>query len=196
MQSHEGEWLHLAREGDEAAFAKLVDVYAKPVYNMCYRMLGNPQDAEDAAQEAFLRAFRNLHRYDPERKFATWLLSIAANYCIDQHRRVRPQQVDLDEGPYELADKSAGPEKRMLARELQDEVQDLLAGLAARDRAAVILYYWYDHSYAEIAQQLSMSEGALKTRMHRLRHSLAAAWTARAAELPSKRRSLYEEAIP
>lgn len=196
LPNHEGEWLRLAREGDAAAFANLVDMYAKPVYNLCYRMLGNPQDAEDAAQEAFLRAFRNLQRYDPQRKFATWLLSIAANYCIDQHRRVKPQALELDEGPYELADKGLGPERQTLARELQDEVQALLAGLPPRDRAAVVLYYWYDYSYAEIARQLSISEGALKTRMHRVRRSLALAWEQTQENAPQAKRRLYEEAIP
>ena len=87
MKENESEWLDGAIEGDDDAFAQLVELYQKPVYNLCYRMLGTPGDAEDAAQEAFLRAYKNLRRYDRNRSFATWLLSIASHYCIDQLRK-------------------------------------------------------------------------------------------------------------
>lgn len=177
MQGNEKKWLQAALKGDSEAFSALVDMYAKPVYNLCYRMLGNSQDAEDAAQESFLRAFRALHRYDPHRKFATWLLSIAANYCIDQYRRVRPQQISIDDAPGEaLHEKTLGPEKRLLLSEMQDEVQLLLNSLPARDRAAIILYYWHEYSYIEIARELSLTESALKARLHRARTKLATAW--------------------
>jgi RNA polymerase sigma-70 factor (ECF subfamily) len=173
----ERRWLEDARNGDPQAFSMLVDMYSKPVYNLCYRMLGNPQDAEDAAQEAFLRAYRNLNRYDPDRKLITWLLSIAAHYCIDQQRRVRAPQVSLDEAdPVELRERRAGPEKAYVLKETGDEVQLLLAQIPARDRAAIILYYWYDLSYQEIAGQLKLTESALKARLHRARRSLAKVW--------------------
>ena len=196
MQQEEGEWLEAAQRGDSQAFSRLVDMYAKPVYNLCYRMLGSPQDAEDAAQETFLRAFRSLGRYDPQRKFATWLLSIAANYCIDQHRRVRPQLVSLDEvAQIDLQRDRPGPEKQALAHETQAEVQRLLASLPARDRAALILYYWYEYSYAELAKVLSLSEPALKARLHRARRSLAATWLQNQGNPSFSQRSLYEKTV-
>lgn len=174
MQQDEKKWLEASRNGDPQAFSMLVDMYAKPIYNLCYRMLGNAQDAEDAAQEAFLRAYRSINRYDPDRKLITWLLSIAAHYCIDQQRRVKAPQVSLDEtAPIELAEHGAGPEKAYLQRETSDEVQHLLSQISPRDRAAIILYYWYDLSYQEIASQLKLTESALKTRLHRARRSLA-----------------------
>lgn len=177
MQQEERRWLEDARNGDPQAFAMLVDMYSKLVYNLCYRMLGNAQDAEDAAQEAFLRAYRNLNRYDPDRKLITWLLSIAAHYCIDQQRRVRAPQVSLDEAaPGELRERGAGPEKAYLLQEAGDEMQQLLARIPSRDRAAIILYYWYDLSYQEIAKQLKLTESALKARLHRARRSLAKVW--------------------
>lgn len=173
----EMKWLRLAQEGDAQAFSRLVEMYAKPVHNLCYRMLGNSEDAEDAAQEAFLRAFKAIKRYDPQRKFASWLLSIAANYCIDQHRRSRLQFISLEDSPEaDLGDKAAGPAARMLQRETQDELQSLLAGLEPRDRAAIILYYWHELPYEEIAEQLSMSQSALKSRLHRARRTLASGW--------------------
>lgn len=173
----EQKWLRLAQEGDAQAFSKLVDMYAKPVHNLCYRMLGNSEDAEDAAQEAFLRAFKAIKRYDPQRKFASWLLSIAANYCIDQHRRGRLQTISLDDTPeISLGDRAAGPAAMLLQREMQDEMQSLLSSLDPRDRAAIILYYWHELPYDEIAEQLSMSESALKSRLHRARKTLASSW--------------------
>ena len=87
MHPAESEWLQQAIKGDDLAFSRLVEAYQRPVYNLCYRMMGNANDAEDAAQETFIRAYKALNRYDPSRKFSTWLLSIASNYCIDQHRR-------------------------------------------------------------------------------------------------------------
>ena len=80
-----------AQQGNDEAFTSLVERYQTPVYNLCYRMLGERTEAEDAAQEAFLRAYLNLKRYDPARSFKTWVLSIASNYCIDRLRRRRLQ---------------------------------------------------------------------------------------------------------
>ena len=95
MKENESEWLVRAIEGDDQAFTRLVELYQNPVYNLCYRMLGTPGDAEDAAQEAFLRAYKNLQRYDRKRSFATWLLSIASHYCIDQLRRKKGRKTQL-----------------------------------------------------------------------------------------------------
>jgi RNA polymerase sigma-70 factor (ECF subfamily) len=173
----EQKWLRLAQEGDAQAFSRLVEMYAKPVHNLCYRMLGNREDAEDAAQEAFLRAFKAIKRYDPQRKFASWLLSIAANYCIDQHRRGRLQTISIEDSPEaSLGDRASGPASTLVQHETRDELQSLLAGLDARDRAAIILYYWHELPYDEIAEQLSMSESALKSRLHRARKTLANGW--------------------
>lgn len=195
MSADEQKWLVRAQQGDAQTFSRLVEMYAKPVYNLCYRMLGNPQDAEDASQEAFVRAFRAIRRYDPERKFITWLLTIAANYCIDQHRRVRPPMVAIDDAPMDfLAERRPGPELSLLQQETQDQVQVLLNSLDARDRAAVILYYWHEHSYAEIAKQLSLSESALKSRLHRARRTLAIEWRQNEAKPLHAGRRTHESA--
>ena len=170
----EREWLGLALKGDAEAFSELVRLYQRPVYNMCYRMLGNPQEAEDAAQETFLRAYRALKSYDPKRKFATWLLSVAANYCIDQHRKRRITQVDMEAIPAgELSAGGKSNEAHIIEGEAGAAIQDLLDGLPPKDRAALILHYWYDYSYKEISKELSLTESAVKSRMHRARRSLA-----------------------
>src|SRR3990170_6652233 len=90
-------WVLQAQQGSDDAFTRLVETYQTPVYNLCYRMLGEPEAAEDAAQETFLRVYQHLHRYDRKRPFATWLLSIAAHYCIDRLRRRKFTFTSFDE---------------------------------------------------------------------------------------------------
>jgi RNA polymerase sigma-70 factor (ECF subfamily) len=129
VKENESEWLVRAIEGDQEAFARLVELYQKPVYNLCYRMLGTSGDAEDAAQESFLRAYKNLQRYDTTRPFATWLLSIASHYCIDQlrKRRFNAFSIDDDEKAWlEPPDPGMGPEKTVSVQEKQAEVQLLI----------------------------------------------------------------------
>ena len=89
------EWVEAALDGDDEAFAELVYAYEDAVYNLCYRMLGNSVEAQDAAQEAYLRAYTNLRRYDTSRSFKTWVMSIASNYCIDVIRKRRMQLLSL-----------------------------------------------------------------------------------------------------
>lgn len=179
MQSVEPLWVAMAQHGDAEAFAQLVESYQTPVYNLCYRMLGEAGEAEDAAQEAFLRAYRNINRYDDERPFATWLLSIAAHYCIDQIRKRRMTVVSVEELPpqYELPDPAPSPERMVSEGEQQGRVQALLDGLSEVDRAAVVMYYWYEYSYEEIAQALGLTVSAIKSRLHRSRRAMAGAWS-------------------
>lgn len=178
---NESEWIHRAMQGDDNAFAMLVEVYQVPVYNLCYRMLGNPMEAEDAAQEAFLRAYKGINRYDPERRFATWLLSIASHHCIDRLRRRKYPIRSLDELlPWQQkADDMPGPETALTQKENQEAVRKMLEQLGDHDRMVLILRYWYDLSYEEIAQSLSSSVSAVKSRLHRARRQLAEQWIKR-----------------
>jgi RNA polymerase sigma-70 factor (ECF subfamily) len=175
-QEAEHEWIRLALKGDEQAFTELVGAYQVPVYNLCYRMLGEPGEAEDAAQETFLKAYRNMQRYDPGRKFVTWLLTIASNHCIDRLRKRRLTFLSLDTTPEIWDGNLPGPEGRLEDLELQEEVQDMLNGLSGPDRAAILLRYWYDYSYEEIANTLTLSVSAVKSRLHRARRELADGW--------------------
>lgn len=171
------EWLDRAQHGDSEAFTQLVETYQKPVFNLCYRMMGEEGDAEDAAQETFWRAYQNLSHYDRSRPFPTWLLSIAAHYCIDQIRRKRLATLPLDILPEEDApDRSAGPEKIYHQTEEQKQIRKLLNCLGTQDRAAVIMRYWYDFSDEEIAASLSLTVSAVKSRLHRARKEMANSW--------------------
>jgi len=173
----EGEWLQRALEGDDTAFANIVEAYQRPVFNLCYRMLGDPTDAEDAAQETFWRAYQNLRRYDQKRSFATWLLSIAAHYCIDQQRKRRVPLLSMELLPEEDAPDSApNPEKVVGELEESSQMRRLLSKLGPQDRAAVILRYWYEFSEEEIAKSLSLTVSAVKSRLHRARKELAQNW--------------------
>lgn len=171
------EWVNAALEGNQDAFADIVSAYQDSVYNLCYRMLGERTEAEDAAQEAFLRAYLNLSRYDSARSFKTWLLSIASNYCIDRLRRRRLQWMSLDDEP--VADRlvlhsdDAEPEPATLNKEQSVAIQALLHELSPDYRAVVVLRYWYDYSYAEIADIMDTTESAVKSRLFRARQSLA-----------------------
>ena len=174
-------WVVQAQQGNEEAFTNLVEAYQTHVYNLCYRMLGEPELAEDAAQETFLRAFQHLHRYDSKRPFATWLLSIAAHYCIDRLRRRKFSMIsiddDEDEGGFELPDADApNPESEMIYGEQRVRMQSMLKHLDSVDRAAIVLRYWNDCSEAEIAEALHLTVSAVKSRLHRARRELAGLW--------------------
>ena len=174
--TEESTWIQQARGGDQNAFGRLVVAYQTPVYNLAYRMLGNKVEAEDAAQEAFLRAYTHLRSYDPNRPFRSWLLSIASHYCIDRLRRRRITWLPLEDEfaePYNMTGKSPNPEAVTSQREQEEQVQDLLGTLSPTDRAAITLRYWYDCSYEEIAEMLNLTVSAVKSRLHRARRALA-----------------------
>lgn len=178
MNEDEPKWLDQALKGNPEAFSYLVQAYQTPVFNLCYRMLGDGYEAEDAAQETFLRAYENLKRYDRQRPFSTWLLSIAAHYCIDQIRKRRMVLISLDGEPFlDPPDRAPGPEPALSQHEDQHRMQHLLARLSPQDRAAVIMLYWYDLSYEEIAASLSLTVSAVKSRLHRARQMLAEGWS-------------------
>ena len=174
----EKEIIILAQKGDDVAFGILVERYQNAIFNLCYRMLYNPQDAEDAAQEVFIKAYRALRSFDVERKFSTWILSISSNYCIDQYRKRKLQTFSLEDSPYEDVkdEKQKNMEALLTDKENEKEIQTLLDSLQAKDRAAIVMFYWQDYSYEEIAEALDLSLGAVKSRLFRARKTLAEVW--------------------
>lgn len=183
MQAQERAWAVAAQKGNQAAFMQIVEAYQRPVYNLCYRMLGDMHEAEDAAQETFLRAFTKLDSYQASRKFSSWLLSIASHYCIDRLRQRRHQIVSWDDLPpgRSVPDMALQPEEAALKTEATDSLHALLETLAPDYRAAIILCYWHELSYEEIAQTLDTSVSAIKSRLFRARKMMAEA--AQTAEL-------------
>ncbi|MFW5714255.1 MAG: RNA polymerase sigma factor [Brevefilum sp.] len=194
MTEQETLWLKQARQGNDNAFGCLVEAYQKPVFSLCYRMLGNGRDAEDAAQESFIRAYRFLNKYDPDRPFGTWLLSIASHYCIDRMRKRHLQTVSTDALPPEITpDRNApNPEKVFRDEEKELAIQRLLKDLKPTDRAAIILRYWHEYSEKEIAEALGLTVSAVKSRLYRSRQSLADAWIEHEKTSPIGERRPYE----
>ncbi len=167
--------LSQALAGDQTAFGELVERYQRMVYNLTYRMLGEAREAEDAAQEAFFRAYQHLDRCDPGRPFKTWLLAIASNHCIDRLRKRRLTWLSLDEplAPHPaLTSKAPPPEEAAILEESSEVMQGLLAELPPDYRIVIVLRYWYDMPYVEIAEMLETTEKAIKSRLFRARKAL------------------------
>jgi RNA polymerase sigma-70 factor (ECF subfamily) len=166
-----------ARRGDEAAFAALVKDHESAIFNLCYRLLGDSAEAEDAAQETFVRAYHHLREYDRNRSFKTWLFAIASHYCIDRLRRRRYLALSLEADPPlqhpALHEPAPGPEECALLHERSELVQDLLDQLAPKDRTVVVLRYWHNLPYSEIARMMGVTLSAVKSRLHRARVELA-----------------------
>ena len=183
-RARETQWLQLALKGSDDAFGHLVEAYKGPVFNVCYRLLGDRAEAEDASQETFLKAYRSLRSYDPERKFSSWLLAIASHHCIDRLRRRRGQWVSFEELPAEGEpwDPGPGPEAISHQRERASRVGRLLLRLSPQDRSVIVLRYWHDMGMEEIAQTLALTESAVKSRLHRARRELASQWLEAEAE--------------
>ena len=167
--------VELVLADDQDAFAVLVERYKDAVQNLAYRMLSNAAEAEDVTQETFVRAYTQLATYKPAHKFSTWLLSIASHLAIDQLRRRRFLALPLEDVPFLdwIADVGTGPEQSALEGEQQDEVQTYLQRLPGKYRAVIVLRYWYDFSYEEIARTLNLTPALVKARLHRARELLA-----------------------
>lgn len=170
-------WVTSAKSGDRLAFNRIGEEYRQSLYNFCYRLLQNKDEADDAAQEVLLRAYCKLDSYDDTRsKFSTWLFSIAVHYCIDILRLRRHQLISWEDLPAQshlFARDTFQPEKLFLKEETQQEVHDLLQVLPPDHRDAVILKYWHCRSYADIAQTLDMTVSAVKSRLFRARQKMA-----------------------
>jgi RNA polymerase sigma-70 factor (ECF subfamily) len=162
-----------ATAGDHEAFRALLERYQGAVYHLAYRMLGHPDEAADAAQEIFVRLYRQLARFDARRRFSTWVLAIATHYCIDQLRRHRLSPVALESIVPWARSPEAGPEQGAIEREARDEVQQRIRQLPEKLRAVLVLRYWHGLSCAEIAGVLEVPEGTVKTLLHRARKVLA-----------------------
>ena len=159
--------------GDANAFVTLVERYKRAVYSLAYRLLSNATDAEDAAQETFVRAYTRLNTYQPGSRFGSWLLSITSHWCIDFLRRRRAVSLDeLDVRP--VADAvSDHPETLAMQSERRDEVQRWLNSLPAPYRAVLVLRYWHDLSYTEISEKTGLPVSTIRMRLFRARQLLA-----------------------
>lgn len=164
-----------ARQGDDGAFAQLVEPAMGPLFRHAQRMLGNAQDAEDATQDALVKAYQNLAAYRGEAEFTTWLYRILTNVCLDALRRRRRRPQAAGEDPEQLLARLPDPEgveDRALAREQMQLLERALAQLPPQMRSLLVLREVDDLSYEQIAQVLGVRVGTVKSRMSRARLKL------------------------
>ena len=169
-----------AAAGSADAFEQLLLKYQTPIYNLCLRMTGNPEDAADMTQEAFLKAWRSLSSFQFESSFSTWLYRLTTNTCLDYLRSLkrRPQcslTVEDDDGEeqvLDVTDEAPTPEEALLSAEERSQLVHALSQLDASQRQIITLRVVNDLSYAEIADILDVKEGTVKSRLARARDNL------------------------
>lgn len=158
-----------AQQGDRQAFTELVCRHQNGVVGLIYRMCGDPQQAEDAAQEAFVRVWQNLNSYKPQHAFRSWLYRIAANAALDSLRRERPS-AELDSLP--LADSSPGPEQAAEENQRAAQIRRAIARLSEPLRIVLILREYQEFSYQEISEALDIPTGTVMSRLNAARSQL------------------------
>ena len=162
--------------GDEKAYRELVEMYQPRIYSLSLRMVRRSEDAQDVTQETFVRMFRALDRYDPQRPFAAWLFSIASRLSIDHIRRRKHQPLplthrDRDDEEYtiDVEDPGLKPDEVASRSEEEDRTKALIDSLPPHYRIVVLLRHQQDLSYEEIAEALHLPLGTVKARIHRAR---------------------------
>jgi len=173
-----------AREGREAAYRELIGRYERPVFSLIYRLVRNREQAEDLAQETFIKVLNALDRYDPAYKFSSWIFKIAHNTALDQLRRKGPEVLSLDGSPHarDASEVSAttltavaadeDPEAYASSREIGREIEAAIATLRAEYRTAILLWHVEGRPYEEIAEIMGVPLGTVKTYIHRGRNEL------------------------
>jgi RNA polymerase sigma factor (sigma-70 family) len=178
---HDYQLVCLAVEGDQKAYAELMNRYKDSIYFMLLKMVNNRDDAEDLTIEAFGKAFKNIRQYTPDYAFSTWLFKIATNNCIDFIRRKRKNTFSIDknfentEGNDNYIDiKAEGPdpEENMIKKQKAQLMHDIVEKLKPRYRRLIELRYFNELSYEEIATELNLPLGTVKAQLFRARDFL------------------------
>jgi len=155
--------------GRPDAFGTLVERYDRAVYHLAYRTLRDQEEARDAAQEAFFKAYRSLRTFKPAAKFSTWLFAITYHACCDRlSRRKRYSNEELPE----RADTTAGPENEAIANDEAKRLRAAIASLPEKYRTVITLYHLQGRQYEEIAQVLGVPMGTVKTHLFRAKEQL------------------------
>lgn len=160
------------KDGDRSTFERIVQSHQDRIYNLCHYLLGNPQDAEDAAQEVFIKAFRKLKEFRPESSLYTWLYRIGVNTCLDHKRKLRPEPLRNESQVAELPSPESSPERNYQSKEIGRAINSALEQLSEHSRAVIVLKEIEGLSYEEIAEVLNTSVGTIKSRLSRTRDEL------------------------
>lgn len=172
---HDAELIRRCLANDQAAYGQLLARYRRQVLALVWRMVSDREEAQDLAQEAFIRAFRSLHTFDQTRSFPAWLYRITSNLCVDHYRKRRLDTVSLvqsggadgEERTIDLKSGGAGPDEEYADREGAERLDQLIRTLPAPYRIVVLLRHQSDMAYEEIATALQLPLGTIKARLHR-----------------------------
>jgi len=173
MQNNDTEVIEKIKSGDNSEFEKLITRYSRMIFSLSYRLLRNVEEANDLTQEVFFRAYRFIDKYNPEFKFSTWLVRITYNLYKDRFKTKQVQIIQLthaddDDRPEEqIADKSAGPDERVEKSLKSKEIVSIINMLPGNYKSVIVLYFWGDYSYEEIAEILEIPVGTVKSRLKR-----------------------------
>jgi len=179
MEQSEQELAQRARGGDLQAYGELVTAHQAAVFSVCLRLLSERREAEDLAQEAFIRAHSRLHLYDPDRPFGPWVRRLAANLCLNRLEEQRRLELPLDEAQEELrSGPGPGPEERLTQAEQSHALRRVVLALPPVYRAVIELRHFQELSYDEIAESLKIPLSDVKSHLFRARRLLAARITA------------------
>ena len=170
-RARDGQLVLRGQHGDKRALEELILLYQDTIFKLAFRMLGNTEDAADATQTTFLKAFENLKSFDPKFRFFSWIYRIAINECLNYRRRDRVSEY-VDES---IPDQSAGPELAARDSELQASVQAALMTLNDDHRAVITLRHFGELSYTEIASVLELPEKTVRSRLFEARGRLKSA---------------------
>lgn len=177
--------IKLCLKGKTEAFAELVEKYGRRVYNLAFRLTGNAEKSKDIAQEAFIKVYRSLDKYDPKYKFSSWLLKTVSNLCIDYHRTKPDSTASLEVILASKAESTilsdlavrqqgmdGGLEAKLEAKELGKVIREGIDLLPIDYKAVMVMRHLQNFSYREISQVLSQPIGTIKARIHRARKLL------------------------
>jgi RNA polymerase sigma-70 factor, ECF subfamily len=158
--------------GDPLTFEPIVRTYQDRIYNLCRYLLGTPQDAEDAAQEVFIKAFRKLKDFKPESSLYTWLYRIGVNTCLDHKKKSRPETFKDESLGEALPSTEPSPEQHYQSKQTGWAIQSAFNQLSKNSRAIIVLKEIEGLSYEEIAEIMDTSVGTVKSRLSRTREDL------------------------
>jgi RNA polymerase sigma-70 factor (ECF subfamily) len=160
--------------GDRDAFRALVDAHSRSIFNLAYRMTGNQEDADEVVQETFLRAYKNLEKFELRSKFSTWVYRIAVNRCLDMLEKKKitgdytiSDDPDPEEHTVQVASTEAGPERQLLSREANEKIATAMKLLTPTERIAFTLRHMEGRSIEEISKTLKVKENAAKNTIFR-----------------------------
>jgi RNA polymerase sigma-70 factor, ECF subfamily len=194
----EREAIRRCLSGDKDAFATLVRQYQAQILALCLRMTGNREDAADAAQQAFVNSYRHLDRYDLDQPFRPWLFRIATNECIALLRRRgrRAAEIPGDQALEAVADPEEGAPALVDLADDRERVRRAVADLPDQYRTVVLLYYFQEFSYQEVARQTGLSVGTISTHLHRAKQLLRRLLTSEEVGTGDARHTREPAAIP